>query len=527
MQRTIFNLGHVAPNGTTSPNHTSELSMLSEQPNLIYALLNQLSDAVVIESIPGHISSWNVGAEKMFGYTAQEMIGRSTLLLIPQDGVEAAAQLLEHVAAGHIATSQAIERKHKAGHRMPLEMSAIPIRNRAQNVVGVIKIFRPRVVAPPAQDAPEVSPSQYIKRERIFRSIAASIPGMAIIMLDYKHRYLMAEGELITNFGYTKKQLLGNRMEDVLPPDRFALLRSKLERVFKGETFSDHMNRGSLYMNIRYVPVLNAQRQAYAAMMVIFDVTELKKTQLALSRMNNSLEHLVKERTDELTEANEELQALSYSVSHDLRAPLRAIMGYSVMLQEDYANSLDDNGNRLLSVLQSNATRMNQRISDLLTFARLGQTEIQRTTTDITRLASIIAGEIQVTYPNTTIKVSPLHPALADKALLTQVFSHYLSNAAKYASKKSNPHIQISSWVDDQFIVYAIEDNGQGFDMKYADKLFKVFQRLHSLKEFEGSGVGLAIVRTIIKKHGGHVWAESEPDKGATFYFSLPVAPPS
>jgi signal transduction histidine kinase len=230
----------------------------------------------------------------------------------------------------------------------------------------------------------------------------------------------------------------------------------------------------------------------------------------------------VQEKTVQLEAANRELDAFSYSVSHDLRAPLRAIDGYSRMLEEDSGESLGEEGRRLLGVVRSSSHRMGRLIDDLLEFSRLGQKEPARTEIDMTELAQAIVAELAREFPAVRVTVGELPPALADRALLTQVWSNLIGNAFKYSGKRDAAQIEIGARAESAENVYWVRDNGVGFDMRYAAKLFGVFQRLHSQDEFPGTGVGLAIVQRVILRHRGRVWAEARPHEGACFYFSLP-----
>jgi signal transduction histidine kinase len=228
------------------------------------------------------------------------------------------------------------------------------------------------------------------------------------------------------------------------------------------------------------------------------------------------------EKTVELEAANKELDAFSYSVSHDLRAPLRAIDGYSRMLEEDSGPSLGAEGRRLLGVVRSSSRRMGQLIDDLLAFSRLGQQAPARAEIDMTRLAQSTAAELAREYPAAGISVSELPPVLADHALLKQVWLNLIGNAFKYSSKRDGGRVEIGGKAEGAENVYWVRDNGVGFDMRYASKLFGVFQRLHGQDEFPGTGVGLAIVQRVILRHRGRVWAEARPQEGACFYFALP-----
>ena len=235
--------------------------------------------------------------------------------------------------------------------------------------------------------------------------------------------------------------------------------------------------------------------------------------------------HSLEEKNTELRDANAEMEAFSYSISHDLRAPLRGIDGYVRIVLDDYGQLLDREGQHLLTEVRQNARRMSMLIDDLLNFSRLGRREVNKVEVNMNEVVRATLMELAKSKElQADIRIGDLHPLMADNSLIRQVMQNLLSNAIKYSSKTVKPVIEISSELRDGNILYTIIDNGAGFDNKYAGKLFEVFQRLHTTEEFEGTGVGLAIVQRIINKHGGKVWAEGEVNKGARFYFSLPGA---
>jgi signal transduction histidine kinase len=233
------------------------------------------------------------------------------------------------------------------------------------------------------------------------------------------------------------------------------------------------------------------------------------------------LEATVRERTEALVTANRELEGFSYSVSHDLRAPLRAVDGYARMLEEDYAPRLDDEARRLLSVVRSSASRMGRLIDDLLAFSRLGRQQPARQALDMAALVREVVDEARKASP-ARVEVGELPSANADRALMRQVWVNLVDNALKYSSKRADARVEIGGRDDGAESVYWVRDNGVGFDMRYVAKLFGVFQRLHRADEFDGTGVGLAIVQRVVARHGGRVWAEAKPGEGACFQFSLP-----
>jgi light-regulated signal transduction histidine kinase (bacteriophytochrome) len=238
---------------------------------------------------------------------------------------------------------------------------------------------------------------------------------------------------------------------------------------------------------------------------------------------------LVQLRTAELTAANKDLEAFSYSVSHDLRAPLRAVQGYVTILEEDFGERLEAEARRLLGVIQDRARQMEQLIEDLLVFARLGRQPLAVTAVRLDELVTQTLDDLRATCEGRQIQftVGRLGTVQADPAMLKQVLANLFGNAIKFTRHRNPAAVEVGCRADaDGPSVYYVKDNGAGFDMRQADKLFGVFQRLHSAAEYEGTGVGLAIVQRVIERHGGRVWAESSPGEGATFYFTLLAASP-
>jgi signal transduction histidine kinase len=253
------------------------------------------------------------------------------------------------------------------------------------------------------------------------------------------------------------------------------------------------------------------------------EMTERQKVDEDLRKLNLELETRVADRTTQLEAANKELESFSYSVSHDLRAPLRAVAGFSQMMMEDHVDQLDEEARRKLLVIQKEAQRMGVLIDDLLAFSRLGRKAMQVVDIDMTELARTtyesLSGQHQ--GPNPGLHLAALPRAKGDRVLLGQVWANLIANAIKFSSRRERPLVEISAISDEKEHVYFVRDNGAGFDPRYQSKLFGVFQRLHDASEFPGTGVGLALVQRIVVRHGGRVWAEGKPGEGATFYFTL------
>ena len=320
-------------------------------------------------------------------------------------------------------------------------------------------------------------------------------------------------------------------LQGVHPDDR-ALAHEAITAAIRGEREYDVEFRvvwpsGAIHYIKAYAQtVRDAQGKPLRMTGVNFDITGRKRAEAEVLRLNAELEQRVADRTAALELANKELESFSYSVSHDLRTPLRAIDGFSRMLQEEYDAVLGEEGRRYTHTISNNAVRMGQLISAILDFSRMSRREIAAAPVDMTALAQEVYGEVRAAAQaerNIVLHMAGLPPASGDPALLRQVWVNLLSNAVKYTGQRPEAVIEVGSSVAGGEITYWVKDNGVGFDMRFADKLFGVFQRLHTAEEFEGTGIGLAIVKRIVTRHGGRVWAESKLGEGTTMYFALPA----
>jgi PAS domain S-box-containing protein len=331
-------------------------------------------------------------------------------------------------------------------------------------------------------------------------------------------------------YGYTHQEIIGQHInvfystKDSSKADAVdAVLKTALTAGrYEEEGWQYNKEGKSFFANIIITALYNEDCSLKGFAKVTRDISQQKMLETENRLLHEQLEEKVRQRTCELEIVNKELEAFSYSVSHDLRTPLRAISGYSMMLKEDYEPKIDAEGNRIIDTIVSNTKMMGQLIDDLLAFSKMARLETIYESIDMYRLVQRCVEELTNEQSIHLITIDALPACSGDVNMLRQVWFNLLGNAIKYSSRKEKPQIQIGAIDDPDFHVYYVKDNGAGFDMKYANKLFGVFQRLHRQDEFEGTGLGLALVKRIISKHGGVIWADASPDKGATFYFNLP-----
>jgi PAS domain S-box-containing protein len=425
---------------------------------LMIAIVEQSNDAIICKSIDGTIRSWNRSSERLFGYSAVEAIGYNISLIIPPEKRYEERMILEKVHNNGVIDHYETLRMKKNGERIYVSITVSPLKDRAGNIIGISKIAR-----------------------------------------DITAR---KNSELENN-----KELIFQRGEKQKIADELVIANKEL--VF--ETAEKEKRAAEFIITNKEFATSNVAKEKRTAELVFAneELTSQNKEEL--------------ERATQLELVNKELESFSYSVSHDLRAPLRAIHGYARMLKELKGAQQDAETNRLMDNIINNAKRMGQLIDDLLTFSRLGRKELIRINVSMNDMVTAICEELKISQPSRNIKfcIHPLIAGKADNAAIKQVWLNLISNSIKYSMFTKEAIIEIGSEEKDNEVIYFVKDNGAGFDIRFVDKLFGIFQRLHSDEEFEGTGVGLAIVQRIIFKHGGRVWATGETGKGATFFFTL------
>jgi PAS domain S-box-containing protein len=360
-----------------------------------------------------------------------------------------------------------------------------------------------------------------------FRTLFESLPIGAVIIDQDTLGFVIFNRATAENLGYAPEEFALLRLPEVEAVHDEALIRANTQRIAAGEAMNFESKHRTKSGELRDMLIHGRRFEMGGRGLVLaifMDITERKQVDRAVRQLNEELELRVGERTADLMAANKELEAFSYSVSHDLRAPLRAVDGFSQLMLTDYGAKLDDEGRRMLGVIRSEAQRMGRLIDDLLAFSRLGRQPIESARIDMREMAQEVFKELIAAEPKRQVRLDlhPLPPALGTATMIRQLWVNLIGNAIKFTTGRKIAQIEIGvKEGGNGERIYYIKDNGVGFDMRYVDKLFGVFQRLHSQQEFPGTGVGLALVQRIVQRHGGRVWAEAELNRGATFYFTL------
>ena len=500
----------------------TERKRAEEAAAQLAAIVQFSEDAIIGKNLEGVVTNWNPGAENTFGYTAEEMVGQSITRLIPLDRRGEEEKILAKIRRGETVRHYETVRRRKDGRAIDVSVTISAIRDEAGQVVGAAKVARDITDRKRAETALR-------EREEQLRLYTEHSPA-AVAMFDRDMKYLVASRRWMEDFRIGGQSVIGRSHYEVFPeiPQRWIEIHRRCLAGAVEKSDEDPFPRADGTTDwIRWEVRPWRQVDGSVGGIIIFseDITERKAAKEKIRQLNVELEQRVVERTAQLESANKELEAFSYSVSHDLRAPLRHVGGFVELLQKDAGAALSETSRRYLATIAQAARRMGELIDDLLAFSRVGRTTMRKTDVNLDELLRETLGDFQAETSTRKIAwtIHPLPAVQADRALLRLALVNLISNAVKFTGKCAEAKIEIgcAPAAGDE-TVFFIRDNGAGFDPRYADKLFGVFQRLHSQNEFAGTGIGLANVQRIIHRHGGRIWAEGAVDAGATFYFSLP-----
>ncbi len=481
-------------------------------------VIGSAMDAIITIDEEQHIVLFNSAAERMFLYPAEDALGKSLDQFIPERFRSGHKNHIEsfgktHVTRRGMGALGALFGLRADGEEFPIEASISQIDSDGQKFFTVI-----------LRDITERKQAEESLKEQ------ARILDLAPVLIrDLSGRIIFWNAGSEQMYGWKAEEALVQTTESLLKTEYPRPLEEIKARLFahghwEGELVHTRRDGERLVIASHWVLHRDEQGKPKAILEVNNDVTERKQAEREIRRLNEELEQRVADRTAQLQAANKELEAFSYSVSHDLRAPLRHINGFSQALLEDYADKLDAEGRNYLREVRNASQEMAQLIDDVLQLARVTRSEMRREQVNLSELARSVVADLKKRNGRTDVSVT-IKEGLAtqgDKRLLRIVLTNLLGNAWKFTSKRDKAEITFGSEQRNGELSYFVRDNGAGFDMAYANKLFGVFQRLHTAGEFEGTGIGLATVQRIIYRHGGNVWAEGAVNQGAAFYFTLP-----
>jgi PAS domain S-box-containing protein len=501
--------------------HSEERTRVEESLAFLAAIVQSSDDAVIGKDLKSRVVSWNIGAERMFGYTAAEMLGQPIARLLSPDRPDEEPRVIEEIKRGQTVHFETI-RIRKDGQPIEVSLTISPIQNAKGEIVGVSSIARDITERKRAQEALE-------RHASVLREQAQMLDLANVMARDMSSRIILWNSGMEKMYGWTKAEALGKISHELLHtnfPEPFENILAALRHKggWEGELVRVDKQGRQVVVASQWVLHTNAQGNATAILEVNNDITERKRAEEEVRRMNIELEHRVQARTAQLTAANQELEAFTYSVAHDLRAPLRHIDAFSRILCDDFASTLPPEARRYLENIRNGSRNMSQLVDDLLNLARVGRQELRRKPIPLGGLVNEVVADLKRETEGRQIEwhIRQLPTVECDPGLMKQVFANLLSNAVKYTRPRQKSVIEVGADKANGGTAIFVRDNGVGFSMKYVDKLFGVFQRLHRAEEFEGTGVGLATVDRILRKHGGSIWAESGVNQGATFYFTVP-----
>ncbi len=496
--------------------HNLLRTVIDHLPVAVYAKDGQ-SRKILSNPMDDEMMSWISPAEGRDLLQAESPVGETAQLFrdFDQRVLELGEQILD----------QEVQFPDSHGQPRTMLTSSVPLRDPNDRIIGLVGI---------GMDITRLKRvEEELSQERAFlRAVIDTSPNLVCVRKS-DGTFALANKALADVYGSTPEEMIGKKDSDCThPPQEFQRFLDPDGEVLALQTPKNILEekvtlagKGERWFNITKIPLREDTGRSDKVLCVSTDITERKMAEEEIRRLNAELEHRVKERTAQLEAANKELEAFAYSVSHDLRAPLRSIDGFGQALEEDYAAALDDQGRDFLQRIRSASKRMGLLIDDLLVLSRLTRGDIHRQKVDLTVMARRILEEMRRADPDRSVEciIAEKLSASGDEQLLSAVLENLLRNAWKFTSRRKEAKIQFGACTTPEGeTAFFVKDNGAGFSMEHVGKLFQAFQRLHTVQEFPGNGIGLATAQRIIHRHGGRVWAEGEVEKGATFYFTLP-----
>ncbi len=493
---------------------------LAEQTRMLESVLNSIGEGVAAVDAEGRFTLWNPMARSILGAgpsVAPREQWSEIYGLYRDDGETPypAEQLpLVRALKGHAMREELFVRSSKLPEGTWIEVNAQPLRDERGEISGAVAAFRDITVRRAT--------------EQVLREQAVILEMTQVFVRDVSDQIVLWNRGAADLYGFSKEEAIGRVSHELLRtefPKSLDEIKKCIMRdgQWKGELVHHKKDGGEIVVSSLWALQRDGRGRLLHILETNVDITQRKRDEVEIGRLKDEMEERVIQRTAQLEAANRELEAFTYSVSHDLRAPLRHIAGFSGILVEEFSAELQPEAKRYIERIAEGTRRMGQLVDEMLNLARVGRHELKRQIADLNVMIDELMPILQSEYQGRAMEwhVETLPRVWGDPVLLKQVLQNLLSNAIKFTRARERAVINVGQTECGLERAFFVRDNGVGYDMKYADKLFGVFQRLHRAEDFEGTGVGLATVQRIVQKHGGRVWAESTPDKGATFYFTL------
>ena len=498
-----------------------------ESSRRLAAIVTGSNDAIIGKSLDGMIETWNPGAEEMYGYSAAEVVGHHISLLMPPDHLDDYSKIMERITRGEIVRHYETVRMRKDGRVFPVSLSVSPVRDESGKIASTSAIARDITGHKQAEESLRAqSHTLQLLLDNMEEGMVAADENGEFLLWNQAAEGLAGRGpaDLSIEEWSLHYEMYATDGVTLLPTGQLPLVRAIRGETVRMESIVRSPKAPSgAWLEFTGRPLKDELGASRGGLVVFRDVTARKAAEREIRTLYDELEQRVHDRTAQLEAANKELEAFTYSVSHDLRAPLRHISGFSRILSEEFGPALPPEAQHHLQRIEDGTRRMGQLVDDLLNLARVGRRELSLQITGLKSVVEEVINALALEIAGREIewKIGSLPYVECDPGLMNQVFQNLISNALKFTRPRKPAVIEIGQQQENGAVVVFVRDNGVGFSMKYAEKLFGVFQRLHRVEEFEGTGVGLATVQRVIQKHGGRIWAEAELDKGATFYFTL------